>query len=103
MVTVFESDKLKAAQDAVTLFDKVVIALLVVTVLLLAATIAPGRSTVGASSSAWPSARWRRSPSPSPSSRPIKAQVLDLVGDPTTRRAAGKTIQTLVIRLDWIV
>ena len=34
VVTVFESDKLKAAQDAVSLFDKVVIALLVVTVLL---------------------------------------------------------------------
>src|SRR4029078_12402457 len=33
----------------------------------------------------------------------IKGQVLDLIKDQETRRAAGKTISTLVVRLDWIV
>ena len=102
VVTVFQSDKLKAAQDAVSLFDRVVIALLVVTVLLMAATIALALDrrriiiglalgAVGAFAVAFAVLKT------------IKAQVLDLIGDPTTRKAAGKTISTLVIRLDWIV
>jgi hypothetical protein len=102
VVTVFQSDKLKAAQDAVSLFDKVVIALLVVTVLLAAATIALAynrrRIIIGlalGSVAAFAVAVAIL--------KTVKAQVLDLVGDPTTRKAAGKTIQTLVLRLDWIV
>ncbi len=102
VVTVFQSDKLKAAQDAVSLFDKVVVALLVVTVLLAAATIALAynrrRIIIGlalGSVAAFAIAVAIL--------KTVKAQVLDLVADPTTRRAAGKTIQTLVVRLDWIV
>ena len=47
MITVFQSDKLKAAQDAVTLFDRLVIGMLILTVLLAAATIllAPTQAT----------------------------------------------------------
>ncbi len=102
VVTVFQSDKLKAAQDAVKLFDQVVVALLVVTVLLIAATVALAinrrRTIIGlalGSVAAFAVAVAIL--------KTIKAQVLDLIGDPTTRRAAGKTISTLVVRLDWIV
>jgi hypothetical protein len=102
VVTVFQSDKLKAAQDAVSLFDKIVIALLVVTVLLLAATIALAidrrRIIIGLALGSVASFAIAVA-----ILKTVKAQVLDLIGDPTTRRAAGKTIQTLIIRLDWIV
>jgi len=102
VVTVFQSDKLKAAQDAVSLFDKLVIALVVVTVLLMAATIALAvdrrRIIIGLALGSVVSFAIAVA-----ILKTVKAQVLDLVGDPTTRRAAGKTIQTLVVRLDWIV
>jgi hypothetical protein len=35
--------------------------------------------------------------------RTVKNQVLDLISDPTTRRAAGTTITTMVERLHWLV
>ncbi|MGZ4704885.1 MAG: hypothetical protein ACXWCM_08455 [Acidimicrobiales bacterium] len=102
VITVFQSDKLKAAQDAVTLFDRVVIALLVVTVLLIAATIALAvnrrRTIIGLALGAVAAFAIAVA-----ILKTIKAQVLDLIGDPTTRTAAGKTISTLVVRLDWIV
>jgi len=102
VVTVFESDKLSAAQDAVTLFDRVVIALLVVTVLLIAATIALAvnrrRTIIGLALGAVAAFAVAVAVL-----KTIKGQVLDLIKDQETRRAAGKTISTLVVRLDWIV
>jgi hypothetical protein len=102
VVTVFESDKLKAAQDAVTLFDRVVVALLVVTVLLIAATIALAanrrRAIIGLALGAVAAFAVAVA-----ILKTIRNQILDLIKDESTRRAAGKTISTLVLRLDWIV
>jgi len=102
VVTVFESDKLKAAQDAVTLFDRLVVGLIVVTLLLLVATLVLAvdrrKTVIGlalGSVAAFAIAIAIL--------KTVKAQVLDLIGDPQTRKAAGTTIRTLVVRLDWIV
>jgi len=97
-VTVFQSNKLKAAQDAVAMFDRLVIAMLVLTVLLLIATIALAlnrrRIVIGLAvgmivalviASAIISS--------------IKTQALDLISSPDARGAADATISTLVSRL----
>lgn len=96
--TIFQSDKLKAAQDAVAVFDKAIVALLVVTLLLLIATIAlaPNRrrilivlglGTVIAIAIA------------SAVITAIRNQVLDLITDPESRLAVKTTASTLVSRL----
>ena len=101
VITVFSSDKLKAAQDAVSLFDKLTIAMVVVTVLLLIATIALaldrrrilivlGLGTVVAIALA------------AAVINAVKGQVLDLITDPTNRGAVRATASTLVSRLHLI-
>ncbi len=101
VITVFQSDKLKAAQDAVSLFDKITIGLVVATVLLLIATIALaldrrrilivlGLGTVVAIALA------------AAVINAIKGQVLDLITDPQARLAARTTVTTMVNRLHLI-
>ena len=98
VITVFQSDKLKAAQDAVALFDKITIGLVVAAVLLLVATIALaldrrrilivlGLGTVVAIALA------------AAIINAIKGQVLGLITDPTNQAAVRTTATTLVSRL----
>jgi hypothetical protein len=101
VITVFQSDKLKAAQDAVALFDKVTVGLLVGTLLVLVATIALaldrrrilivlglGIAVAIALAVAVINA--------------LKGQLLGLIGDREARAAAGKTVTVLVARLHLI-
>jgi len=101
VITVFQSDKLKAAQDAVSLFDKVTIGLVVATLVLLIATIALaldrrrilivlGLGTVVAIALA------------AAVISAVKGQVLDLISNPEDRAAVGTTVTTLVSRLRLI-
>jgi hypothetical protein len=101
VITIFQSDKLKAAQDAVALFDKIVIAIVVVTVLLLIATIALaldrrrilivlGLGTVTAIALA------------AAVINAVRNQVLGLITDPGNRAAVRTTASTLVSRLHLI-
>jgi hypothetical protein len=101
IITVFQSDKLKAAQDAVSLFDKLVVGMLILTVLLAVATIvlAPRKRRIiiglalgtvlalGLANAAI---------------NALKNQVVDLVGDQTARDAAKTTVNELVSRLQLI-
>jgi hypothetical protein len=97
-VTVFQSDKLKAAQDAVTMFDNLVIAMLIVTVLLVVATIVLAldrrRIIIGLSLGTVFAIAVA-----SVVIGAIKSQVLDLIVDPDSRLAASDTISALVSRL----
>jgi hypothetical protein len=102
VVTVFKSDQLKSAQDAVSLFDKLVVGLLVLTVALLVVTIvlAPRKrriiiglalGTVVALGVA------------NAIIAAIKNQIVGLIGDPTTQNAARATVNGLINRLDLIL
>jgi hypothetical protein len=101
VVTVFQSDKLKAAQDAVTLFDDLIIGLLVVTALLVIATIALAldrrRIIIGLSLGTVFAIAVA-----SVIIGAIKNQALDLITDPQSRSAAKDTISALVSRLHLI-
>jgi len=98
VVTVFQSDKLKAAQDAVTLFDRAVTVLLVVTLLLLVATIALAldrrRIIIGLALGTVAAFGLALAIIGA-----IKGQVLDLIVDPQARAAANDMVSTLVGRL----
>jgi hypothetical protein len=101
VVTVFQSDKLKAVQDGVSLFDDVIIALLIATGLLLVATIALAldrrRIIIGLSlGTAFALVV------ASTIIGAIKSQALGLITDPTSRVAARDTIAALVSRLHLI-
>jgi hypothetical protein len=100
-VTVFQSDKLKAAQDAVSLFDKLVVGMLIVTVLLVVATIVLAidkrRIIIGLSLGTVFAIAVA-----SVVIGAIKSQALDLISDPQSRLAAKDTIGALVSRLHLI-
>jgi len=98
VIQVFRSDQLAAAQQAVRLFDRVTWALPVLTLLLLAATLALadrrrpvligfGLGTIAAMAFATAVVRAGRN------------FVLDLIGNPEGRAAAASTIATLVANL----
>ena len=98
VITVFQSDKLKAAQDAVSLFDKLIVGLLVVTALLVIATIALAidrrRIIIGLSLGTVFALAIATVVIGA-----IKSQVLDLISDPESRLAAKDTVAALVSRL----
>jgi hypothetical protein len=101
VITVFQSDKLKAAQDAVSLFDKLTIGLVVAAVVLFIATVALaldrrrilivlGLGTVVAIALA------------AAVINAIKGQVLGMIANPEYRGAVSTTVTTLVTRLRLI-
>ena len=101
VITVFQSDKLKAAQDAVSLFDKLTIGLVVAAVVLFIATVALaldrrrilivlGLGTVVAIALA------------AAAINAIKGQVLGMIANPEYRGAVSTTVTTLVTRLRLI-
>ena len=101
VITVFKSDQLKLAQEGLKLFNAVIVVVLVLTVLLFAATIALAHKrrraiialalgSVAALVVATAVARV------------IKGQILGLVGNAQARDAAKATISQLVNRLDLI-
>ncbi len=101
VITVFQSDKLKAAQDAVTLFDRLVIGMLILTVLLAAATIllAPRkrRIIIGLALGTVVALGLANA-----AINALKSQVVDLVKDDTARGAVKTTVNELVSRLQLI-
>ncbi|HEY5155168.1 MAG TPA: hypothetical protein VIJ47_10575 [Acidimicrobiales bacterium] len=101
VITVFQSDKLKAAQDAVSLFDKLTIGLVVAAVVLFIATVALaldrrrilivlGLGTVVAIALA------------AAVINAIRGQVLGMIANPEYRGAVSTTVTTLVTRLRLI-
>jgi hypothetical protein len=101
VITVFQSDKLKAAQDAVTFFDRLVVVMLVLSALLLIATIALAldrrRIIIGLSLGTVAAFAIAASIIGA-----IKGQVLDLITDPQARAATDDTVSTLVHRLSLL-
>ena len=101
VVTVFQSDKLKAVQDGVALFDNLITALLILTVLMVVATVGLAldrrRIIIGLSLGMVFTLALA-----STIIAAIKSQALDLITDPTSRVAAGDTVTTLVSRLHLI-
>jgi hypothetical protein len=101
VITVFKSDQLKAAQDAVSLFDKLVVVLLVVTLLLIIGTIALAvnrRRTIIALALGMVIALVIAGVV----INALRDQIVGLVGNEQARAAAKVTVQHLVSRLDLI-
>jgi hypothetical protein len=101
VITVFKSDQLKAAQEGLKLFNALVIALVVLTVVLFAGTIALARkrrrAVIGLALGAVAALVVA-----SAVARAVKDQIVGLVGDQQARDAAKVTITQLVGRLDDI-
>jgi hypothetical protein len=102
VVTVFKSDQLKSAQDAVSLFDKLVIGLLILSVLLVVVTIALAprkrRIIIGLALGTVVALGLANAIISA-----LKNQVVGLISDPTTQNAAKATVTGLINRLDLIL
>jgi hypothetical protein len=99
--TVFKSDQLAAAQDAVSLFDKLVVAMVVITILLMVATIVVAvrrrRAIIAMALGAVVALVIANV-----IINALKDQIVGLVGGAEARAAAKATITQLVNRLDLI-
>jgi hypothetical protein len=101
VVTVFKSDQLKAAQDGVALFDKLVLAMLILTLLLIVATIVLAtnrRRTIIALALGMVVALVIANAV----INALRDQIVGLVGGAEARAAAKVTVEQLVSRLDLI-
>jgi hypothetical protein len=101
VVTVFKSDQLAAAQDAVSLFDKLIVALLVLTLLLIVVTIVLAvhrRRTIIALALGTVVALVIANAV----INALRDQIVGLVGGAEARAAAKVTVEQLISRLDLI-
>ena len=101
VITVFKSDQLKLAQEGLKLFNALLVVLLILTVVLFAATIALAhkrrRAIIGLALGSVAALVLATA-----IARVVKGQIIGLVGNAQARDAAKATVTQLVSRLDLI-